>query len=157
MANKQPTTTPTERLDRPIWGVKEIGREAGLFKEDGEVNLRRTYYLLQNKRLGASKIGRIWTATPRRIQDAIAQGCPIVPSQDDAERPHKVKRRPVDRCRTRVRSTVREIMRKLTTATEYEELFFALRDEIADLEKVAEKRQQPAEKTEQAAVAGDLA
>jgi Protein of unknown function (DUF3102) len=46
---------------------------------------------------------------------------------------------PIDRCTMAVRSTVLEIMREMDAAS-WDELFVALRDELADLEKVAARR-----------------
>lgn len=46
---------------------------------------------------------------------------------------------PIDRCTAMVRETVLEIMREMQPA-EFDDLFVALRDEIDDLEKVAERR-----------------
>jgi hypothetical protein len=54
-------------LDRPVWGAAEIGRIANVTKPDGTVDLRRTYYLLENKLLDADKFGRRYASTPRRI------------------------------------------------------------------------------------------
>lgn len=46
---------------------------------------------------------------------------------------------PIDRCTAHVRSTVLEIMKEMS-AEKWRELFSALRDELDDLEKVAERR-----------------
>jgi len=59
-------------LDTPIWGAKPIGREAGLLKSDGKVDLRKTFYALEAGYLDADKIGRHWVTTPRRIRRQFA-------------------------------------------------------------------------------------
>jgi hypothetical protein len=64
--------SPDENLDRPIWGAEQIGREAGVFDDEGNVDLRRTYYLLEKAYLPADKAGRVWVSTPRRIRVAFA-------------------------------------------------------------------------------------
>lgn len=61
-----------ENLDRPLWGAEQIGREAGLLDEVGNVDLRKVFYRLERGDLPASKIGRLWTSTPRRIRRAFA-------------------------------------------------------------------------------------
>jgi hypothetical protein len=48
-------------LDRPIYGAEAIGREIGLSKT-------RTFYALEKKLLPASKLGKIWFTTPRRLR-----------------------------------------------------------------------------------------
>jgi hypothetical protein len=68
-------------LDAPIWGAKAIGAVAGLFKkngkkssgkktsdEDDEVDLRKTFHLLEIGAIDASKAGRLWVSTPRRVR-----------------------------------------------------------------------------------------
>ncbi len=59
-------------LDTPIWGAEAIGRLAGVFKPDGTVDIRRTFYLLEADYLDADKVGRRWTSTPRRIRRQFA-------------------------------------------------------------------------------------
>jgi hypothetical protein len=61
-----------QNLDRPIWGAEAIGREAGLVDHDGNVDLRRTFYMLEKGYLPATKMGRLWTSTPRRLRRAFA-------------------------------------------------------------------------------------
>jgi hypothetical protein len=55
-------------LDRPIWGAEAIGREAGCLDDKGNVDLRRTFYLLEKGLLPAVKVGRQWSSTPRRLR-----------------------------------------------------------------------------------------
>jgi hypothetical protein len=50
-----------EDLDRPIWGVKAIAIEANLTE-------RQTYHALERGYLPASKAGRKWVTTSRRIR-----------------------------------------------------------------------------------------
>jgi hypothetical protein len=52
---------PIEDLDRPIWGVKAIAIAANLTK-------RQTYHALEKGYLPASKAGRKWVTTSRRIR-----------------------------------------------------------------------------------------
>jgi hypothetical protein len=47
-------------LDTPIWDVKLIGEEAGLFKPDGNVDVRRVYYQLERGYLDGTKRGGRW-------------------------------------------------------------------------------------------------
>jgi hypothetical protein len=60
-----------ENLDRPLWGAQEIGREAGTFKDDGSVDERRAFYLLERRLVDATKVGRLWTSTPRRVRRSL--------------------------------------------------------------------------------------
>jgi hypothetical protein len=55
-------------LDRPLWGAEAIGREANVLNGAGNVDLRKTFYLLENGLLPGTKVGRQWTSTPRRIR-----------------------------------------------------------------------------------------
>jgi hypothetical protein len=64
-----PPETFSDNLDRPIWGAENIGREANLFKEDGSVDLRKTYFKLEKGYLDADKNGREWVTTPRRLRN----------------------------------------------------------------------------------------
>ena len=57
-----------ENLDTPIWGAEAIGREAGCIDNDGNVDLRRTFYLLEKRLLPAVKVGRQWSSTRRRLR-----------------------------------------------------------------------------------------
>jgi hypothetical protein len=61
-----------ENLDAPLWGAEAIGREAGLTHEDGTVNFRAVYYALENGHLPASKIGKRWVSTLRRLRSVFA-------------------------------------------------------------------------------------
>jgi hypothetical protein len=62
------TDLATEQdLDRPIWGAEAIGREAGVFK-GGEVDVRKSYHLLEAGFLPATKAGHQWTSTKRRLR-----------------------------------------------------------------------------------------
>jgi hypothetical protein len=55
-------------LDRPIWGARAIALAAGVVDERGEPDLRRAYYLLEEKLLPASKCGRAYITTLRRLR-----------------------------------------------------------------------------------------
>jgi hypothetical protein len=69
-----PTTTsrhhemPADELDLPLWGAEAIGRAANILTKDGKVDLRRTYYKLEEGHLPADKCGRDWVTTPRRLR-----------------------------------------------------------------------------------------
>jgi hypothetical protein len=63
----------TEDLDTPIWGARAIALAAGVVDERGEPDLRRVYYLLEEKLLPANKVGRAYASTLRRLR-AIASG-----------------------------------------------------------------------------------
>jgi len=52
-------------LDRPIWGVKAIAIAANL-------TTRQTYHALEKGHLPASKAGRKWVTTPRRLRAVFA-------------------------------------------------------------------------------------
>jgi hypothetical protein len=57
-------------LDRPIYGAENIGREAGLLDDKGNVKLRPTYHALEQGFIDASKFGAQWVSTSRRIRRA---------------------------------------------------------------------------------------
>jgi hypothetical protein len=59
-------------LDRPLWGAEAIAREANLLDDNGDVDTRKAFYLLEKGLLPATKIGRLWTSTPRRIRRVFA-------------------------------------------------------------------------------------
>jgi hypothetical protein len=61
------TNNPSD-LDRPLWGAEAIGREAGILDDNGNVDLNRVFYQLACGHLPASKAGRLWVSTPRRIR-----------------------------------------------------------------------------------------
>jgi hypothetical protein len=63
-------------LDRPLRGAEEIGREAGILDEHGNVDLDKVYYGLANGYLPASKYGRLWVSTPRRIRSIFTGEAP---------------------------------------------------------------------------------
>jgi len=54
-------------LDRPVHRAEEIARILNLVKEDGSLDLRRTFYVLEKGYVDADKWGRLWTSTPRRL------------------------------------------------------------------------------------------
>jgi hypothetical protein len=66
---------PDTTLDAPIWGATKIGEAAGILKDDGSVDLRRTFYLLETGALDASKVGHPkrgrWVSTPRRVRRSL--------------------------------------------------------------------------------------
>ena len=56
--------------DVPLWGAEAIGRAAGLITDDGSVDLRKTFRLLELQLLPARKIGKSWVTTPRQLRAA---------------------------------------------------------------------------------------
>jgi hypothetical protein len=77
-------------LDRPLWGVAEIGREAGLFKKDekgrtvigkdGEpaVDTRKAFRLVEQGHIAATKKGNLLVSTPRRVRESLATDSPAL-------------------------------------------------------------------------------
>ncbi len=61
-----------ENLDRPLYGAEPIGREAHILDENGNVDIRRTFYALEKGYISADKFGRGWVSTPRRIRQAFS-------------------------------------------------------------------------------------
>jgi hypothetical protein len=59
-------------LDAPLWGAEQIGRAANLLNEDGSVNFRATFYALEQGNLPASKVGKKWVSTLRRLRSVFA-------------------------------------------------------------------------------------
>jgi hypothetical protein len=51
-------------LDKPIWGAKAIGNEAG-------VDERKAFYMLERGYLDGTKCGVLWVSTPRRIRRSL--------------------------------------------------------------------------------------
>jgi hypothetical protein len=54
-----------------LWGAVAIGREAGIVDKDGEVDIRRLYYMLEKGYLPAKKVGRAWVSSSRAIRAAL--------------------------------------------------------------------------------------
>ena len=61
-----------EDLDRVLWGAANIAAEANLFTEDGRPDERKAFYLLERGHLPATKVGRQWVTTPRRLRQLFA-------------------------------------------------------------------------------------
>jgi hypothetical protein len=55
--------------DNYLWGAREIGREANIVDESGNVELAKTFRLLEQGRLPGKKCGRLWTSTKEAIRD----------------------------------------------------------------------------------------
>lgn len=54
------TTSPTNNdLDAPLWGARAIALKANVVDENGEPDMRRIFYLLEQGHLPATKVGRI--------------------------------------------------------------------------------------------------
>jgi hypothetical protein len=64
----------SENLDQPLYGAESIGRAAHLFDDAGNVDVKRAYYVLERGYIDASKIGRQWVTTMRRIRRAFVGG-----------------------------------------------------------------------------------
>jgi hypothetical protein len=54
-----------------LWGAAAIARAAGVVDEDGEADLRRVFYLLEQRLLPGKKIGRAWVSSRSAIQRAL--------------------------------------------------------------------------------------
>jgi hypothetical protein len=54
--------------DKLLNGAEAIGREAGFVDDDGNVDMNRTYYALEKGYIPASKRGRVWISTRRRVR-----------------------------------------------------------------------------------------
>jgi len=67
------STTIKDNLDTPIWGARAIAIAAGLLDKRGKPRVRAAYHLLEKGLLPASKIGKTYTSTPRRLR-SIANG-----------------------------------------------------------------------------------
>ena len=63
---------PDRDLDRAVYGAPAIGHEAYLFDEDGNVDIRKTYYALEKGYIDADKFGRQWVSTVGRIRKSFA-------------------------------------------------------------------------------------
>jgi hypothetical protein len=63
----------TKDIDGLIWGAREIARAAGLVDRHGKPRTRAAYHLLEKKLLPATKVGRTFVSTKRRLR-AIANG-----------------------------------------------------------------------------------
>jgi hypothetical protein len=62
-------TIQCDDQDQILWGGEAIGREANVLTPAGNVNMRRTFYLLERGYLPAKKCGRVWTTTRRRLRE----------------------------------------------------------------------------------------
>jgi hypothetical protein len=61
----------TQSDDSILWGAKDIGRAANVLRSDGEVDMRRVFYLLERGYLPGKKCGRVWTSTLRRLRQVL--------------------------------------------------------------------------------------
>jgi hypothetical protein len=62
------TTKIYDPDDRPIWGAREIAREAGL------PDRAAAYHLLERGLLPARRIGRRWVSTKGQLRRALTGG-----------------------------------------------------------------------------------
>jgi hypothetical protein len=60
--------------DTPLWGAEAIGVVAGCVTADGVVDLRKVYLLLEKNLIDASKVGRVWVSSRRRVHDSLRRG-----------------------------------------------------------------------------------
>jgi hypothetical protein len=58
--------------DTPIWGAEKIGADAGCFRDDGAVDLGKTYRLLEMRRIDADKVGKMWVSTRARVRRSLS-------------------------------------------------------------------------------------
>jgi hypothetical protein len=56
--------SPQADLDLPVWGAEPIGQIIGRDE-------RQTFHLLENALIDATKVGRQWVSTPRRLLKSI--------------------------------------------------------------------------------------
>lgn len=61
--------TSDDKLDRAIYGAMPIGRAANIVDSKGRVDVRKTFYALEQGYIDASKFGRCWVTTLRRIRN----------------------------------------------------------------------------------------
>jgi hypothetical protein len=54
-----------------LWGAERIGREAGIVNENGEVDLRKTFYQLEAGNLPGRKVGRLWISSVTALRAAL--------------------------------------------------------------------------------------
>jgi hypothetical protein len=57
-------------LDTPGYGAGWIAEILNLRDHSGALDVRRAYYLLEAGYVDASKVGRVWTSTRRRLLEA---------------------------------------------------------------------------------------
>jgi hypothetical protein len=57
-----------------LWGAEAIGREAGLVDVEGNVDLRKVFYLLEKGSLPGKKLkgARLWVSSVAAIRNALA-------------------------------------------------------------------------------------
>jgi hypothetical protein len=53
--------------DEPLYGAASIAEVLNLRDENGKPDLTRTYHALACHYIDASKMGRVWTSTRRRL------------------------------------------------------------------------------------------
>jgi hypothetical protein len=63
-------TIQRDPLDRPLYGAAAIAEEANL-PGDGQQKKAKAFYMLEKKYLDGTKVGAIWTSTPRRIRKSL--------------------------------------------------------------------------------------
>jgi hypothetical protein len=56
-----------EFLDAPIWGARRIAEVLNLRTPDGEPDERAAFYGLEKGYYDATKVGRLWSSTRRRL------------------------------------------------------------------------------------------
>jgi hypothetical protein len=55
-------------LDANIWGAAAIAVAANVVDEQGQPDMDKAYYLLKRKLLPASKVGKVYVSTLRRLR-----------------------------------------------------------------------------------------
>lgn len=65
-------------LDAPIRGAANIAKVANVLKDNGDPDMTAAFYKLEQGYIPASKEGRIWVSTLRRIRSIAAGEAPSV-------------------------------------------------------------------------------
>jgi hypothetical protein len=67
-----------EYLDTPGYGALWVAGVLNLRDENGDLDERRAYYILERGYADADKIGRVWTSTPRRLLNRHLKNIPTL-------------------------------------------------------------------------------
>jgi hypothetical protein len=59
-------------LDLPVFGAAKMARILNVVDDDGELDIRRMFYILEKGFVDADKAGGQWVSTPRRLRDSFA-------------------------------------------------------------------------------------
>lgn len=75
-----PNIDDDTNLDAPIWGAEKIALAAGLIRPDGSPDIDAAYYKLSMGYLPATKRGRMYVSSQRKIRGALLNA----PNQHEA-------------------------------------------------------------------------